>query len=268
SGTLLNLALCHERAGKTGSAYTEFNESLARAQRDRRPEREQTARVHLGALAPRLAHLTVTVTAAADVEGLEVTLDGVPWRRPSWGVATIVDPGEHVVAASAPGKVPWNRTVSLREGAGGPGDQQSVQVPPLAASVAPPPAPIAPASPAPGSPPEVSGSRGSGQKTLGVVLGVAGGAGLATGVVLGILAQSKWSTAKNDCPGALCPDTATRARDNGAGGLADGATVALIAGGALVATGAVLFLTAPGGTSRVGVAPVPGGAVGSFGGAW
>ena len=50
SGTLLNLALCHERAGMTASAYTEFGDSLARAQRDRRPEREATARAHLAAL--------------------------------------------------------------------------------------------------------------------------------------------------------------------------------------------------------------------------
>jgi hypothetical protein len=280
SGTLLNLALCHERSGKTGSAYTEFNESLARATRDRRPEREQTARAHLAALAPRLARLTVTVAASADVDGLEVTLDGVPWRKPSWGVATIVDPGEHVVVATAPGRASWTGRVTVHPpDASGHGEHPAIEVPPLAPEhaapppVAAPPAPTgAPVAPSPAqaapSPSDVGAHAGSGQRTLGAGLAIAGLAGVATGVVLGLLAQGKWSAAKTDCPNALCPDASTQARDSGAGGLADAATVGLVAGGVAFAAGAVLFLTAPSAPARVGLSLGPGGASAAVGGAW
>jgi hypothetical protein len=282
SGTLLNMALCHERAGKTGSAYTEFNESLARAQRDHRSDREQTARAHLEALAPKLSRITVSVAEAAQVEGLEVTLDGVPWRRPSWAVPTIVDPGDHVATAKAPGRVDWSRTVSVKGG----GDQQSVEVPPLHVALSSAPAspalasgptttPPAYASPAPltsASPPQNAETQsvpdGQGRRTLGVVLAGAGVAGLATGSVFAVLAQSKWSAAQNDCPNHLCPDEKTRARDSGAGGLADVATVAFAVGGLAVAAGAVLYFVAPGARASIGLVAAPGFAGGSVGSRW
>ncbi len=278
SGTLLNLALCHERAGRTGSAYTEFNESLARAQRDRRPDREQTARSHLAALSPRLSRLTVTVAPVAEVDGLEVALDGVPLRRPSWGVATIVDPGEHVVTATAPGKLAWSHRVTLAPtpDAATHGEQAAVEVPPLvdapaaapvpAPAPTPPPAPVATATP----PAQQSPDTGSGQRTLGAILAGAGVAGVATGAVFGVLALGKWNTAKADCPNGLCPDPATQARDGGAGGLSDASTVGFVAGGALLALGGVLFFSAPNAPSRVGLslAPRAGGAAATVGATW
>ena len=268
SGTLLNLALCHERAGQTASAYTEFNDSLARAQRDRRPEREETARTHVAALAPKLLRVTVTVAAGAEAPGLEVTLDGVSWRKPSWGVATPVDPGEHVVVATAPHKVTWTRRLTV---AAGGGDSMTVEVPPLAdepVATAPPATATVPGPAPPVEPSTTDSAGGSGRKTLAWVVAGVGVASAATGGVLAVLAQGKWNAAKTDCPGSLCPDESTRARDSGAGGLADAATILLAAGGAAIVTGAVLYLTAPSTPARVGVFVAPGGAAASLGGVW
>ena len=93
-GTLLNLALCHEQAGRLARSWSEFNDAAAVARRDGRRDRELAADSHAAALWPRLSKLTVSVPPASIVEGLRVGLgrarddssrlvDGDPrrWRR-------------------------------------------------------------------------------------------------------------------------------------------------------------------------------------------
>jgi hypothetical protein len=129
------------------------------------------------------------------------------------------------------------------------------------------PPPLTPASPSRNAEAQ-SAPDSQGRRTLGVVLAGVGGAGLATGSVFALLAQSKWSAAQNDCPNRLCPDEKTRSRDSGAGGLADVATVAFAVGGLAVAAGAVLYFTAPGGRASIGLVAAPGVAGASVGSRW
>jgi hypothetical protein len=131
-GTLLNLALCHEAEGKTASAWTEFNESLSRAIRDGRPEREARARERIAALAPKLSRLTVGVAAGAPAD-LQITLDGSPWSPAMRGVAVPVDPGPHVITARASSRRPWSTTITVRRDA----DAVTVLVPVLESTEGP-----------------------------------------------------------------------------------------------------------------------------------
>jgi hypothetical protein len=61
-GTLLNLGLCHERQGKTASAWSDFKEALSVARRDNRSERIRDSEEHIAALEAKLPWLTVSVT--------------------------------------------------------------------------------------------------------------------------------------------------------------------------------------------------------------
>jgi len=69
-GTLLNLALCHEMEGKLATAWAEFNEALAIAERQSRSDRVVFARSHIDKLEPRLSHVVVIVSEPAPAEEL------------------------------------------------------------------------------------------------------------------------------------------------------------------------------------------------------
>ena len=108
-------------------------------------------------------------------------------------------------------------------------------------SVAPAPAaPAADATPA-------TGGGGSSQKTIGLVVGGMGVAGLAAGSIFGLMASSSWSTAQKEQSGAQYQQATNDQKT--ASTYATVSTVAFIAGGIAVAAGAVLWFTAPSGES-------------------
>jgi len=115
TGTLLNLAACHESEKKLATAWTEFTEAAASARRDQRDDRVKFADEHLAAIEPKLSRLTVTVAPNAEVPDLKLQLDGVMVLAAARGVPAPVDPGEHVVEAQAPGRKPWSQRVRINE---------------------------------------------------------------------------------------------------------------------------------------------------------
>src|SRR5260221_3353622 len=110
-GTLLNVALRHEKEGRTATAWAEFTEALGLAKKDDRPQRIELAQTHIIALEPTLSRLVIQVPDAADASDLEIKRDGSVIRRAAWGTAMPVDPGEHVVEAGAQGKIAWKHSV-------------------------------------------------------------------------------------------------------------------------------------------------------------
>ena len=112
-GTLLNLAICHEKEGKLATAKNDFDEALILSTRDGRKDRQKIAREHLAAIEATVPRITVVVAPPSELDGLEVKLDGLVLRRAAWGVATPVDPGSHVVEATATGRAPWSSTLQI-----------------------------------------------------------------------------------------------------------------------------------------------------------
>ncbi|XYI01751.1 hypothetical protein ACMHYB_19125 [Sorangium sp. So ce1128] len=140
SATLLALATCHEKQGKLATAWAEYIDLGAAARKEGNKRLEADAKARGAKLELRLPRLTLNVPRAAAVEGLEVTLDGAPVDSATWGQARPIDPGEHKVSASAPGRKRWEHSVTIKRG-----DRKAVAVPALArdGSAAPEPAPAA-----------------------------------------------------------------------------------------------------------------------------
>jgi hypothetical protein len=267
--TLLNLGACYEKAGRTASAWATFREAISAAQAARRDDYLSVAQKRAAALEPLLPRLVISEKDTT-TPGIEIQRDGVAVTQAEWGVPIPVDPGEHVVAASAPGKKRWETEVTIA--AGTPAttvDVAALEDAPAAAAVAGPaaaaPAPMASPPPPPPSEEPHDSSAGASQRTAGVIMGGAGIVGLAVGTAFVLSAKSKYDSSLNDCVQGtpnVCNAAGVSER-NSARTSGDIASVAFGVGIAAVAGGVVLWFTAPSGRSdaaRVGLVPTPGGA--------
>ena len=102
-GTLLNLADCYEKLGRTASAYRAFTEATAWAKKSGERKREEVAADRAKALEKSLARLEIVVPPATVVAGLEIRRNNVVVQRDEWGTPIVVDPGNYVIASTAPG---------------------------------------------------------------------------------------------------------------------------------------------------------------------
>ena len=186
-GTMLYLAECYERSGKTASAWALFREASSLAAAAGQQQRAETGQMRAERLEGRLATLTIAITGVP--AGLTLLRNGSPLSESLWGVPLPVDPGEQLVEARAPGYLPWSETVLVGESAA-----ETVTVPeltelaPTASRDAAPPgnpsrARDSQAQPAPGYKDRTrwSKTRSAGAAIGGVglvLLGVGGGYGI------------------------------------------------------------------------------------------
>lgn len=91
-GTLLNLALCHEKQGRVATAWSEFHEAAAVAVRDGRSDRRIFAEEHAAALRARLPHLVLLGELPV---GSMLALDEARIDPEAVGAPIPVDPGAH-----------------------------------------------------------------------------------------------------------------------------------------------------------------------------
>jgi hypothetical protein len=204
-GTLLNLAICHEKEGKTASAWLEYSDALAIARNEGRADRQRFAKEHIDRLAPQLSHLRVNVTTEARISGLAITLDGAPLQPVAWGSSLPVDPGTHTVEASAPDHVTWQKVATVGANA----DEQVLDVPALAATAKE--AVVQDAAPtSPTSAPAASSKR-----TAGFIFGGVGLASLGVGATFGVLAIAQRHDAVNLCNTGSCGSAAQSANSEG-----------------------------------------------------
>jgi hypothetical protein len=101
-GTLLNLALCHATIGKTVTAWREFSHAAAWAAQNNQKDRLEFATSHVRSLEPRLPRVVLQLPANRALESIDV--DGEPLPEQAWYLPLFLDPGEHSLGATAPGK--------------------------------------------------------------------------------------------------------------------------------------------------------------------
>jgi hypothetical protein len=139
-GTQLNLGDCYEKAGRTASAWNAFVAAKAAAERAGQASRAEEANRRATSLEPRLSRIVITVVTPPP--GIELRLDGNPLGAlVSLGIP--IDPGPHVVSATAAGYAEWSQRVEIARDAP---SRTEVRVE-LVEAATPPPAPVAPGRP-------------------------------------------------------------------------------------------------------------------------
>lgn len=187
-GTLLNLALCHETIGKTATAWSEYHHGAAWAAQNGQRDRHDFALSHAVALETKLPRVLLQLPNDGALATVDV--DGEPLADSRWYLPVFLDPGEHSVTLSAPGKE--RSTVKFRVIASP--TEQLVAVPALHDL---PPAPVVAAPAAPADPDH-------GRRLVGYSLAGVGAAGLALGITFGLLAVGKRDEIGSRCVSNHC----------------------------------------------------------------
>jgi hypothetical protein len=198
-GTLLNVGNCLESSGDLTGAAAAFEETLSLARADGDAQKAEAwsraARAELDALAPRFPRLIVTPPASADVR---VELDGRTFT--AFGVEQRINPGEHHLLATAPGKPRIEHRFELAEQ----GQLVLDLSPPAPEEKAAAEVDVA-AEPPAGPTPMDGAASGESRLLPWSILGV-GGAVLVAGGVTGLVAANKASDLSSECPDRRCED--------------------------------------------------------------
>jgi hypothetical protein len=234
------------RGGRLASAWVAFREAANRAASAGKSDAQAAALDHAARLEARLPRLTVRV--AASPSRVEVRRDGVLLRADELDVATPIDPGPHDIVASAPGEKPWSRQIVAVEGT-----STTVDIPPLRGVG------LERKEPVRGPTVVTNATPGSGQRTVGLIVGAAGVATAVAGGIFGLLAKSANDEADQHCiqvdPRRCTAEGLSLVSDAKARALTS--TVLFIFGGAAFAGGAILFFTAPSVGTRASMQLLP-----------
>ena len=254
-GTQFRLAECWEKLGRTASAWALFRQVVSEAQAAGRDDRAVVSTARATALEARLTRILIIVAPSARVPGLIIRRDGAAVDEALFGRAVAVDPGTHLITATAPGKKAWEAQQQARSGT------VEVTIPALEAGDGAPaaegrPSPLVDAIDTPAAP---SGPRRS--LVPGLVLGGAAVAGLGAGIALVVAANGKKADAaamRVQIPFGGC-DTTTPAcaaledTARSAGTLSNAALWTLLGSGVAAAGAVTYFLwPAPKATSSTG----------------
>jgi hypothetical protein len=259
-GTILNLAVCHERQGRSATAVAEFREARALAERDHRDDRVALVDQHLQALDGKVSSVVIVVPPEADRPDLSVTRDASPVGRAAWGTPLPVDPGPHTIEASAVHKKAWKvvlnvgangdvqtATLTPLEDAPAPLAQTPVVAPVAAIATAPSPLALEPTQPHRG----LSTRRTVAVVTAGVAVAAAG-----VGTYFGVTAISKHNDPAATC--SLEPCTAADNLNDSAKKAADASTLSFaVALAALGASAIVWFSDTSGSGEHAGIHVTP-----------
>jgi hypothetical protein len=207
------LAACYAAQGKTATAWAEFGSVASKAQRQGDGQLAEKAQANKSELEPKIPFLLIRSAAAS---GTAITLDDKPVDGAMLDLPLPIDPGPHVVAASAAGKKPWRQTLEA------PSHKTEIfvqvpvlqdQLPATPASEPPsvpeakaPPVPTPPAAPVSSADQTEPGDAPPGgiSPLVWVGFGLAG-VGAVVGGITGGLTLSKAGEVKDNCVESFCP---------------------------------------------------------------
>lgn len=256
-GTLIHLGACYAEVGKTASAWAAFLAVAEVAQRNHDVAREALARRLAGELEPQLSHLVLSIKQPD--RGMTLRVDGHSLGNGGLNTALPMDPGEHLVEVTAPGRLTWAKKIDIEPGPA----SETIDVPPLKEAIAPSSAvPIHRLSLTPK--PTMTFVQESRVSKVGLAALGVGVLGLAFGSYYGMRAIGQSKDADQYCSGRLCTQQGIQGHDRAqlSAWLADvGFTIGVIgiAGGAYltlsnhVARPGQRALWIQGGTGRVGL---------------
>jgi hypothetical protein len=201
--TRLYIARCERELGHFASAYLEFQRAASEAS-DRAPSdpryasTRDVARQEGAALEGKLGRLTVK--AGEGAAHATITVGGKPLGAAALGVATPIDAGAVEIAATAPGMLPFKKTLEVKAGKTAElvvtleRDPNAVETPP------PPPPPVGGEPPQP--PPEATPEKsGGGVRIAGVVVLGVGVVGFVSFAALAASAKSTYDKLLAECGG-------------------------------------------------------------------
>jgi hypothetical protein len=230
-GTLMHLAACNEKAGKLATAWSEFSDAAAQAQKSGQGEREKFAREHAAALQGKLQKIVIDLPQPP--EGVAIKLDDATLPSGVLGSEIPLDPGDHTLEITAPGKKPWKQAkLTIGQGAA------VTHVPvTLEDDTSAPPPPTGAAGAAPATAAE--SPEGTDHPTKRLVGYILGGAGI---VSLGVAVAEEVTSAGRNSDESKYPSGSSQ-RQTVSDQASQAQTYAIVFGAAgLVAIGAGVYL--------------------------
>lgn len=226
-GTLLNLADCHEHLGHLAQAYRLFQEAERASIEEHNQDSAKYARTRAQALVPRTSTVIVHL-ATPSVAGMTVSVAGRA-EQPAAEIREVVDPGDVTVEVRAPERQTYVTTERAEAG-----ERLVIDVPELAAVE---------------RETVVQTRRRRTRVVAAYTLAGIGAAGVVASVAMGFTAKSRYDAQfdNGNCAGGDPPQCNPEgyAKQNSAITLASIGTVVGLGGLALLAGGAVVYLTAP-----------------------
>ena len=205
---LLNIGVMLRQLGRNAEAAAVYGAYLRDPEAD--PSRAKDVRRMLGEIDDLVGRIRVRVNRP----GATVRLDGRELTGLGEGDAVLVEPGEHTLVAEHPSYPSVVATVRVA--------RREARVVEL-----------------------VLGDPGISQRTIGIVTGALGLAGMAAGGVAGVVAAVKNHAAASHCMNNTSCDAEGVSLGATAKTSATVSTAALAAGGGVLALGLVLYLTSP-----------------------
>lgn len=250
-GTMLHLADCYDRLGRTASSWALFEEVASRAKLADDKARETIATARANELKARLSLVQLELNAVVDDPRvrarIEVTIGETLIPAAMWGSSIPLDPGQQRLSVAAEGYEPWFFSLVVAPGP----SLRRVTVPPLTRQLAVVTKQPALVRPIANALPQVrlaeDSKPSSTPRILGYISGALGLVGLGVSGYFGYRAYRSQHSSLDSCrasnPNRCTPEGVEQRED--AFRYAEVANVSAIAGGACLLVGTTLLIVSP-----------------------